>query len=54
MKDASLFQAALPGSALRLVEGADHNFTGAEGRRELVAAAAAFLSGEGAAAPPQG
>lgn len=49
-KDARLFHSALPGSGLLLVEGADHNFTGSRGRAELVAAAAAFLSGEGAEA----
>lgn len=45
-KDALLFAAALPGSELRVIEGADHNFAGEEAGKELVAAAVEFLARE--------
>jgi fermentation-respiration switch protein FrsA (DUF1100 family) len=47
-RDARLFAEALPGSALVLVEGGDHNFTGDAAGVRLVAAAVEFLAaGEG-------
>jgi dienelactone hydrolase len=48
VKDAALFSAALPGSDLKIIEGADHNFTAQEHREALVEAAVGFLTAGGA------
>lgn len=43
-RDAALFAEAVPGSGLLIVEGGDHNFTGAGARERMVAAAVEFFA----------
>ena len=44
VRDARLFAEAVPGSGLRVVEGADHNFTQPAQRAEMVAAVVEFFA----------